>query len=304
MDMQPLWSLLLDPARTSIAHSAKQDMEVIWFDQGSVIPSLIDTQVCAGLLGHPAQIGYAGLVAELLNVNLSKSQTRTDWSRRPLSEAQLSYAEEDVEHLPEIHALLKSKLDELGRYSWATEDSAVLSDITLYRPNPSAAWQRVRSIPFLAPAEQARAVALAEWREARAVELNRPRQWIIADKGLLELASMNPGDEDSVHRAREIPAAIARKNARQLVDVIASANALFAANPEGFVQQIRTRDTDNALIKKLLKIVRARATELNIAAEVLASKREITALLQGTGESRVLTGWRRPVIGDALLAAL
>jgi ribonuclease D len=109
MDLSDLWELLFDPARTCLIHSGSQDMEVLWYTCGQVIPNLIDTQICAAMLGYPAQIGYAGLAKELVNADISKTQTRTDWSRRPLTAAQMEYAAEDVIHLPRMHALLRER---------------------------------------------------------------------------------------------------------------------------------------------------------------------------------------------------
>ena len=143
-DMGEFWAALFSTQRTCVLHAAKQDQEVLWFEQGKVIGNLLDTQICAGLLGLPAQIGYAGLVRELLGIELSKSETRTDWTRRPLSAAQISYAAEDVVHLPQIRKLLTEKLQALGRYQWALEDSAALSDTRLYRASHSC---RPRSRP-------------------------------------------------------------------------------------------------------------------------------------------------------------
>ena len=304
LDMGRLWDLLFDPKRMSILHSGKQDMEVMWFERGTVITNLMDTQICAGLLGHPAQIGYAGLAAELLNVDISKDQTRTDWSRRPLTDAQLRYAAEDVVHLPKLHELLKQQLIDKGRYEWALEDSAALSDISLYKPDPESAWRRVKSIPYIPSEQQARARALSEWRENRAVELDKPRQWILADKTLLQIADANPADAAALERLSEVPPPVARKQGRKLLSILAAANAAFARGEVSYQQQIPDRDLDKALSKKLTGFVREQAEQLGFAAEILASKRDIHALLRGNTNSRVTTGWRKTIIGDQLIAEL
>ena len=279
-------------------------MEVMWFERGTVISNLMDTQICAGLLGHPAQIGYAGLSSELLNVAISKDQTRTDWSRRPLTDAQLHYAAEDVVHLPKLHELLKQQLIDKGRYEWALEDSAALSDISLYKPDPESAWRRVKSIPYIPSDQQARARALSEWRENRAVELDKPRQWILADKTLLQIADANPADASALERLSEVPPPVARKQGRKLLSILAAANAAFTRGEVSYQQQIPDRDLDKALSKKLTGIVREQAEQLGFAAEILASKRDINALLRGSTKSRVTTGWRKAIIGDQLIAEL
>jgi ribonuclease D len=299
-DMQRLWQLLFDSCRTSILHSAKQDLEVMWFGQGDIIHNLIDTQVCAALLGYPAQIGYAGLLAELLQIEIGKTETRTDWSRRPLTHAQLEYAAEDVVHLPEMLQILADRLREKGRYEWAVEDSQMLCDISLYKPEPGDAWQRIKSVPFLPPDQQARARTLATWREKRAVDADKPRQWIISDKALLELAIVNPTTEQAMQRLEELPAGLARKQGAKLLSVLAAANESFARGDEQFEQQIVDIDREKVLSKQMAKLVRAAAEKLDIAAEVVASKRDIIAIIRGDSNARALQGWRLDVVGKGL----
>ena len=300
LDMQALWELLFDPERTNILHSGKQDMEVMWFTEGAIIRNLADTQICAGLLGYPAQIGYAGLAADLLNVEINKDQTRTDWSRRPLSEAQLRYAAEDVLHLPKMFKIMEERLHELGRYEWAVEDSTELCQISLYKPEPADAWQRVKSIPFMPTAQQARARALATWRETRAVASNKPRQWIMGDKALLQLVTENPANEAALGGLGELPASLARSQGRKLINILGAANDAFAQGDMKLQQQTFDVEKEKIVGKKLSKLVRAKAEQLGIAAEVLASKRDINALIRDSAHARVLRGWRYEIIGQEL----
>jgi len=304
LDMQPLWQLLFDPQRTIVMHSGKQDMEVMWFDQGEIIHNLVDTQVCAGLLGYPAQIGYAGLLQELLNIEIGKTQTRTDWSRRPLTEAQLHYAAEDVVHLPEMLAILRERLEQLGRWEWALEDSRAICDVSLYRPVPENAWQRLKSLPFLPPAQQARARALATWREARAVNSDKPRGWIISDKALLQLAAENPQQERELGHIEDLPPAVARKQGRKLMAILADATAALERGDTSYQQEFPNPEKEKAQVKKCSRIIRAKAEELNIAPEVLGSKKDIQNLLKDNGDARLSGGWRRDVLGDQLRDAV
>lgn len=303
-DLTELWARLFDPELTSIIHSGKQDMELMWFERGDVLHNVIDTQCCAALLGMPAQIGYAGLAKALLDVDISKEQTRTDWTRRPLTAAQLQYAAADVEHLGELHELLRERLRAVGRYEWALEDSMALADPALYEPAPADAWRRIKSVPFLPPGVQARARALAAWREARAVALDKPRQWILSDRGIVAIAEANPGAVAELRGIEDLPDSTVRKQSDKLLAAVADGNAAFAAAPEEFTQHKSNRDEDKARTAKLMKRVRARAAELDIPAEVLASKRDVTALLRGDGDGRVLSGWRAEIIGRELEAAL
>jgi ribonuclease D len=304
LDMGQTWELLFDPTRSCIIHSAKQDMEVMYFEQGAVVGELIDTQICAALLGHPAQIGYAGLALKLLGISINKSQTRTDWSRRPLSEAQLRYAAEDVEHLPTLLKIMREQLETLGRYDWAREDSAAMLDLTLYKPDPGNAWTRVKSMPFLPVEQQARARALTDWRERRAVASDKPRQWVMSDKALLQIAQENPDDTQTLGRLDEVPAGLANNQGKKLLAIINDANQAHARGDLELRQLTPERDQDKSTLHKLSGLVRARATELNIAAEVLASKRDIQALLRSDANPRVNTGWRKEIIGKELVNAM
>jgi ribonuclease D len=300
MNLEHLWSLLFDPARSSLIHSASQDMEVLWFTCGQVLPTLIDTQICAALLGYPAQIGYAGLAAELVGAEISKSQTRTDWSRRPLTEAQLQYAAEDVEHLPRMHAILRERLEELGRYEWALEDSRALSRAELYEPDPDSAWQRLKSIPFLPPPQQARARALAAWREQLAIRFDKPRGWILSDKALLQIGEQNPEQEGALRKIDDLPPAVIRKRGAEILALLNAANTELAEGKVSFTQEFPDRDRDKARVKRCSAIIREAATALSIAPEVLGSKRDIQALLRGDPNARLGSGWRGKLVGEEL----
>jgi ribonuclease D len=303
-DLSHFWELLFGPERTVVLHSGKQDMEVLWFERGAVLQNLVDTQACASLLGYPAQIGYAGLVQELLGITVSKEQTRTDWTRRPLSAAQLAYAAEDVAHLQPLHAMLRDRLQAQDRYQWALEDSAALSDTTLYQPEPDSAWERIKSVPFLPGPEQARAGALAAWREQQAVSLNKPRQWILSDAAVLELAARNPPSMAALAGISNLPAGVVRKQGEALLQALAAGAERYAAAPDQFVQRAPEGEQEKARVKRLLQKVRAKAAELGIAPEVLASKRDINDMLHGAARCRLLTGWRHEVIGKELVAAV
>jgi len=304
LNLDTFWQLLLDPQRKKVLHSSKQDIEVIFFDQQNILQPLFDTQIAAGLLGLPPQIGYASLVKELLDIEISKSQTRTDWSRRPLTEAQLDYATEDVIYLPELHDLLYSQLETSGRLDWAIEDSADICREELYAVDTAAAWQRIKSIPFLAPAEQLRAQRLAAWREKRALDVDKPRQWIIDDKAILQLAAANPASPAGISDCSAVPAGLAKKQGETILELVHQANEDFANGVVNPLQVPKPETRETAEIKRLAKLVRARAEELNLAPEIIASKREITELFRGGRSTRQLNGWRNEVIGQELLAAL
>jgi ribonuclease D len=200
--------------------------------------------------------------------------------------------------------MLITRLQQEGRYAWAIEDSLALCDASLYEPVPDDAWQKIKSIPFMPPAQQARARALAAWREARAVETDKPRQWIMSDATLLQLASTNPSSAGALEKLSEVQPALARKQGPALIAILATANSAFAAGDMRLEQQAIDIPREKILSKRLLERVADKAKAMGIAAEILASRRDINALLRNPPTSRVTQGWRRGIIGDALLADL
>lgn len=304
LDFGGLWQAIAAPGAVKVMHAAKQDMEVLLLRFGGLPGPLFDTQVAAGLLGHPPQAGYAALVEAELGLRLDKSQTRTDWARRPLTAAQVDYAANDVAHLTELRELLRARLASLGREQWAEEDCAALLDPALYGPRPDTAWERLPGIAFQDEVVQARARRLAAWRERRADQADRPRQWILADQALMALAAAGPADVPALQALDLLPVGAVRNSGAAILAEMRQAEADLAAGLLKLTRQERPGAADNGQLKRLGGIVQQRAGELGIAAELLATRGDLAAMLRGSREARPLRGWRRAVIGDALLAAL
>lgn len=302
LDTTRLRAQLLDRPEMEIFHAAKQDLEAFYSVYERLPRAIFDTQIAAGLLGFQPQIGYAGLVKDLLDIDLPKDQTRTDWSRRPLTDAQITYALEDVEHLHEVFDIVSTRLSELGRLDWALEDSALLVDTSLYAAPADEAWRRLASIPFLPVPVQARARQLASWREARAKRIDRPRQWVLADKALLAIAHADPRAPRELSRIEELPPGVVRKQGDAIVEVVRNANAEDGS--EELRQEPLPVPPSKERVKELAKIVREAADALSIAPEILATRKDIAGLLNGRQDVRVLTGWRRAEIGERLLEAV
>lgn len=304
LDLAHLGAALAANHGLKIMHAAKQDLEVLNLQFGSLPGPLFDTQIAAGLLGHPPQAGYATLVAAELGVHLDKSQTRTDWSRRPLSTAQLAYAADDVAWLLPLTEKLRERLQSLGRLDWAEADSTALLDPALYAVQPERAWERLSGLERQPPIVQARARRLAAWRERRADQSDRPRQWILADQALQALAAAGPADLAGIEALDLLPAGLIRNSGTALLAELRAAEQELDAGRIEIVQRPRPAATDNGEVKRLAGIVQQKAGELGIAAELLATRTELTALLRGSTAVRCLQGWRRAVIGEALLGAL
>ena len=293
------WQELL--AHDWVLHSARQDIEVIYQTAGTMPASIFDTQVAAGLLGYPAQMGYAGLVKELFDVEIHKSHTRADWSKRPLREEYLDYAAEDVEFLLPAFDLLTEQLDKKGRLAWAREDSHWLLDPALYDIGDSQALDRLKGARNFRGRRRAAAARLAGWREAEAIKRDRPRQWIMRDNVLLDIAHQLPQSESAMADIQGVPSKLVQRVGRQLLELVAA-----SANDNRDYSPPRPPDEgQKALLKEMQSRVAACAKELDIAAETLASKRELSGvIISGNRNSRVFSGWRAELIGNDLLNLL
>ncbi len=298
-DMSGFWSSLL--ATAWVLHSGRQDIEVVYQTAEKMPVSVFDTQIAAGLLGYPPQMGYANLVKELFEVNIDKTHTRADWSRRPLPDAYLHYAAEDVEYLLPAYEVLTEFLDKKGRLAWAEEDSAQLLDPALYDIDPANAIDRLKGARNLRGKRRAIAARLAEWREAEALRANRPRQWIARDAALIELAARMPKSVGDLGDIDGMPAGLVRRSGKQIIAAIASG----VADTNHYVPPQPPDEMQKSTLKAMQKKVAECAADLGLAAETLASKRDLSDAITGSnGGSRILTGWRREVIGDELLALL
>jgi ribonuclease D len=272
-----------------VIHSARQDLEAVYLSTKRVMSPVFDTQIAAGCIGLKPQVGYAELVKTLLDVTIPKGQTRTDWSKRPLTRDQLDYAADDVLYLADVANLLSQRLEELGRESWVLQDCLELEDKQLYEPDPAQAWGRLRGLAQLAPASRGRAKTIAVWREKQARARDLPRAWILSDAAIFSTAQGSvPPLNDSLAASLEV----ALKEA---------SNEVLDQEPS---QDARPTPEQKAVIERLSKIVDARAAELAVNAEILAPRGELKALAMGKRDSHALKGWRKKEIGTELLEAI
>jgi ribonuclease D len=303
LDLAGLFDLLMDPGKPKILHAARQDLEILFQAAGRVPAPIFDTQLAAAMLGYPGQAGYADLVASELGHSIDKGQTRTDWSRRPLSDPQLAYAADDVHHLLELHTRLSNRLEEAGRSEWLLEEAGAYADAGLYQTDPADAWRRVKGFARLQPVEQNRVRALAQWRERRAIDSDKPRGWILKDAALLDLGTRQPRTVEELEQMSSLPAGLVRRRGNELLDVLDRAQA----SPSGeAVVPLPGKPTaeEMKLTARLMQVVREVATSQGITPEVLATRRDIEALARGAEDSALLRGWRARVIGEKLSATL
>jgi ribonuclease D len=293
------WQQLL--ASRWVVHSARQDIEVVYQTAGDMPREIFDTQIAAGLLGMAAQVGYAGLVKELFDVDMAKSHTRADWTRRPLATAVLDYAAEDVEYLLPAADILAESLDKKGRLEWARQDSELLLDVALYDISGDQAVDRLKGARNFRGPKRAAAVRLAAWREEEAIRRNRPRQWIIRDNVLLDIAYNLPSTEQQLAKIDGIPPKIVNRAGKQLIDAVGASTT----SENGYEPPRPPDEAQKALLKEMQSQVAECAKDLEIAAETVASKRELSSvIISGNRDTRVFNGWRRELIGERLLQLL
>jgi ribonuclease D len=300
-DLAPLAAPLVAAQPVKVMHASRQDLEVLYPTVGPVRP-VFDTQIAAGLTGLPAQIGYGELVRRTLGIELAKSQTRADWSRRPLSPEQVEYALDDVRYLLPLKQSLLEQLDKLGRLVWLEEELASLGDAQSFNVDPEQAWLRLKGLRGLDAGRERLAKALAAWRERRAIDRNRPRGWILDDTALREIVIRVPRDAAALADVPDLPAGIVKHSGDELLALIAAAG--IADPPPPLILRTRPDPALNALVKKLSAVNQAVAAELSVPAEILATRRDLERLAEGREDIAALRGWRKAAIGEGVLAAL
>jgi ribonuclease D len=301
MDLDPLFTLLARPTLLKVFHAGGQDLEIFVHRTGACPAPLFDTQVAAALLGYGDQIGYSGLVEKLGGGKIDKTLSRTDWTRRPLSGPQLAYAADDVRWLAAFYPRIESELRERGRLTWLQEDCDRLTDASRYRPSPETEWERLKGLARLPAPAQHVAAALAAWRETIAEQRNRPRNWILSDDALYRIAERRPQSRAQLEGLGVLPPKTLDRHAEALLSVVAQHGA--TGEPPLAVEE-RPNEAMKARSKRLSEALKAIATELNVPPSLLATRSDLEALMADGGQARIslLTGWRRAVAGERLLA--
>ena len=298
-ELEPLRRVLGPEGPVKVLHAARQDLEVLAPLVGSVAP-LFDTQIAAALAGFPAQVGYAELVRRILELELPKAQTRTDWSRRPLSPEQVDYALDDVRYLLPLREQLLAELDRLQRSVWLAEDLRALQDPALVTPDPAKAWQRFKGIEGWDEGRLVLLRTLAEWRERRAIARNRPRGWILDDALLREIVQRVPRDREQLAHIEGMPEGVVKHSGEDILALIDAAQVPLPAPP--LPRRERPDPQLVARTKRLSQKVQGVAQELAIAPEVLATRRDLEAIARGEAAADVLQGWRAALLADTLAA--
>ena len=303
LDLSPIYRLIGEPRVVKVLHAARQDIEIFWH-QGGVIPNpLFDTQIAAMVCGFGDAASYETLVRRLTHAELDKSARFTDWSRRPLSPRQLEYALADVTHLCDVYEKLERELHRTGRESWVQEEIAALKDSDLYELDPANAWKRLKprttNKRFLAVLS-----SIAAWREQEAQARDVPRNRILRDEALLEIAAHPPETAEGLERMRAVPKGFAAsRSGKGLIDAIAGGLSAPPPKPLPIERPRRVREASPATVDLLKTLLRLRAEEAKVAPRLIASSDDIERLAAFEDEGvAALHGWRAEVFGNDALA--
>ncbi|MCH8182266.1 MAG: ribonuclease D [Proteobacteria bacterium] len=303
IDLAPLYDLLHNPKILKVFHAARQDVEIFVYLTGKVPAPLFDTQIAAMVCGFGASVGYQTLAEKLAGARIDKSSRFTDWSRRPLTERQVRYALEDVTHLRTAYEKLAHQLEQSGREPWLEEEMAILTDPATYAANPEDAWRRlkVRSTKprFLGVLKE-----VSAWRENEAKSVDVPRNRILRDEALLEIAAHRPKTKGDLVRVRGMGKGLAegRRGAELLKAIERGENM-----PESELPRVEPSKRGNGaagpvvdLLKVLLKI---RSEDHGVAQKMIANVADLERIASlGDADVPALRGWRRDIFGDDALA--
>jgi ribonuclease D len=303
IDLQPLLALMADSAILKVFHAARQDLEIFCHLSGVVPEPLFDTQVAAMVCGFGDSVSYETLVRKLAGTGLDKASRFTDWAHRPLTERQIKYALEDVVHLRTVYERMQQRLAKNGRAAWFSEEMAALADATLYRTEPAEAWHRFRlrgraDSRFLGVLR-----ALAAWREAAAQQRDLPRQRIVRDEALLEIASHAPRSIDTLARTRSLGKGIAEgRLGKEILDAVAAGLA-DPDPPPAVAQKVQNPPGLGPLIELLRVLLKQRCEDFEVAQKLVASADDLEAIAaDDQADVPALNGWRREVFGADALA--
>ncbi|MEO0399596.1 MAG: ribonuclease D [Pseudomonadota bacterium] len=305
MDLSPFLDLLIDPSIVKVFHAARQDIEIFYKLLGQTPAPMFDTQIAAMACGFGDQIGYEPLMRSLLGARIDKGSRFTDWSRRPLSEKQLTYALSDVTHLRDAYPILSDKLKRDGRTAWIEEEIDNLLNPALYAMAPEEAWRRLK-LRGVRRHEIGPIMKLAEWREREAQTRDQPRNRIIKDDVILELARMKPTTATDLGRARSLPNGMEKSRlASGLLTAVADGVALDQSDLPR-IEKNENRTPPPADVVDFLKVLLKRQCEaFDVAPRLIASMADLEALaLDQNADIPAMKGWRREVFGARALSVI
>jgi ribonuclease D len=301
IDLAPFFRLMADERVVKVFHSARQDLEIIW-TQGNVIPTpLFDTQIAAMVCGYGDSVSYEQLANDLAKARIDKSSRFTDWSRRPLSDAQISYALSDVIHLIPVYEALRDELERTCRTGWLEDEMKILTSPETYRNDPDRAWMRLAG-RMRKPREIAVLIEVAAWREREAQTRDVPRARVMKDEAVIDVAVSAPRSAEALGRLRSIPNGFERS--RSAADILEAVERGLARDPATVPVPARSRQRagGGAVVELLKVLLKAVAEQERVAPKVIATVDDLEAIAEhNDADVAALVGWRRKLFGEKAL---
>ncbi len=303
IDLSPLFDLLRNKNVLKVFHAARQDLEIFYNLTGEVVTPFFDTQIAAMVCGYGDSVGYNSLVQDIAKKSIDKSAQFMDWSHRPLTERQLSYALGDVTHLCDVYVHLAKELERRGRVSWLLQEEDILSAPATYSNDPYEAWKRIK---LRSPSRKTLAVLreVAAWREKAAQERDIPKSWMMRDETLADLASQAPRTKEQLLKIRNMPKDHA--NGRIGDALLASIKTALESPKEDWpkVEKRAMLPPQAAAALDILKmLLKVQSSEHQVAAKLIASQDDLEAIvLNDNADVPALSGWRREIFGEDALA--
>ncbi|HEY4820786.1 MAG TPA: ribonuclease D [Xanthobacteraceae bacterium] len=302
LDLKPFYDLMANERVLKVFHAARQDIEIVWHQANLVPHPIFDTQVAAMVLGYGDSISYDQLVQRITGDTLDKSHRFTDWSRRPLSPAQVSYAISDVTHLRDVYLALSADLAKRGRADWVGEEMEVLTSPETYRADPENAWERLKT-RVRKPKELAVLMEIAAWREREAQTRDVPRGRVLKDDVLGEIATQAPATIERLAALRSLPRGFERSKWGQ--DIVQAVARGLARDPKSLpaIERQRAGGNGSATLELLKVLLRMTSERHAVAAKVIATVDDLDRIAaDDNADVPALHGWRRELFGDKALA--
>ena len=302
VDLAAFFALMADGNVVKVFHAARQDIEICWHEAGIIPAPIVDTQVAAMVLGYGDSISYDQLVQRITGDNLDKSHRFTDWTRRPLSEAQLAYAISDVTHLRDVYLKLSADLEKRGRSDWMRDEMKVLTSPDTYRFEPEHAWERLKT-RVRKPKELAVLIEVAAWREREAQARDVPRGRVLKDDVIGDIAIQAPTTIERLGGLRSLPRGFERSKWGEAI--VQAVKHGLARDPKGLPRLERPRPAANgqATVELLKVLLRMTAERHGVAAKVIATVDDLDRIAaDDAADVPALHGWRRELFGEKALA--
>ncbi len=304
-DLQPLLNLLADTAILKVFHAAYQDMEIFHHHFNVMPKPVFDTQVAAAICGYGDQVGYATLIKSILDIDVDKTQTRTDWMQRPLSSEQIEYAGNDVLYLAKAFPILRDQLIKLDRLHWLDEDFDLITQPDTYKNHPESMWLKVSGHQRLKGQQLAILRAVTAWRENTAQQRNKPRKRILPDDALIDIARQKPNNDSQLQGLRSLNRSrLSSEDTRAILNAIQQGLDLPKSDWPVLKFPQKLSIEDDAKVDILFAVLKLNAARHNINPASIATRKHLESLVRGERDVPILHGWRKTHGGQMMLDVL